>query len=300
MIKNNIQKAYQVAILKNDHYIENFPYQHLYASIDGHKVHYIDEGTGPVILLLHGNPTFSYLYRHMIKLLKTNYRVVALDYPGFGLSQAVEGFDYLASSQSNVVEQFVDELKLKKFSLFVQDWGGPIGLGLATRRPELIENIFIGNTWAWPVNGDFHFEWFSRLMGGKIIGAFLINQFNAFVNMLVPAGTPKSKISPEDLAIYRLAMPKHRRFVTNIFPHSILKEKEYLKEIENQLSNLCLKKVVFFWGDKDFAFRKKELDRFRTYFKNHETIILEGAGHFIQEESPEEICLKILSEIDPA
>jgi len=270
-----------------------FPFEHRYVDLDGHRIHYVDEGTGPTLLLLHGNPTFSFLYRHIIGGLKDRFRLVALDYPGFGLSIARPGYDHLPESQSRVVERFVAALGLSDLTLFVQDWGGPIGLGFAGRNPGRVSRVIVGNTWAWPVNGDFHFESFSWAMGGPI-GRVLIRNFNAFVGLMIPAGTPMRPLSKELLAVYRGVMPRERRFATSLLPRQIVQGKRFLQEVADGLGALADKPALILWGDKDIAFRPKERARFEGIFRNHATVILEGAGHYVQEEMPEEICARIV------
>ena len=90
----------------------------------GVTIHYVDEGTGPVILMLHGNPTWSFLYRKMIAELKGDFRVIAPDYPGFGLSPTPLNYDFLPSTHSDIVDAFIDQLELKDIILMMQDWGG--------------------------------------------------------------------------------------------------------------------------------------------------------------------------------
>jgi haloalkane dehalogenase len=226
--------------------------------------------------------------------LKSHFRVIVLDFPGFGLSIANKNYDYLPQSHSCILEDFVNKIAVKDISLFVHDWGGPIGLGFAGRRPELITRIIIGNTWAWPVNDDFHFVAFSKIMGGPI-GKFFILHFNAFVNLLLPKGTPKSKISKNVLRIYQMAMPPERRFATYIFPREITRSKIFLMQVEENLKKIKTKPTLFLWGNKDFAFRSVELNKFQQLFTNNETKILEGAGHYIQEDAPTEICEAILA-----
>ena len=163
-----------------------FPFQNHFVELDGCRVHYVDEGEGPPLLLLHGNPTWSFLYRNIIKGLRDRYRCVALDYPGFGLSTAPEDYRFTPAEHARTVEQFLLDLDLSEVTMMVQDWGGPIGLGVAGRHPERFHGLVVSNTWGWPVNGDPHFERFSKLMGGSL-GRFFIRNFNAFVNLLVPA-----------------------------------------------------------------------------------------------------------------
>lgn len=285
--------TWQNNILDNSVFKKEFPFKSRFIQIDGHEIHYVDEGSGPVFLLLHGNPTFSFLYRKIISGLMKEHRLIALDYPGFGLSKAKDGYDYLPESHSEIVENFVTQLGLSEITLFVQDWGGPIGLGFAGRNPDLISRLIIGNTWAWPVNGVFHFEAFSKFMGGPI-GRFLIMNKNLFVNSLLPAGTPKSKITSEVLKIYQDAMPKERRIATYIFPRAITGSKSFLVKVQSGLLSLIDKPTLILWGNSDFAFKKREMNHFESIFMNHKTIILAGCGHFIQEEAPEIIVTEIL------
>ncbi|WP_246309704.1 alpha/beta fold hydrolase [Paenibacillus alginolyticus] len=113
-------------------------------------IHYVDEGQGPVILLLHGNPTWSYLYRNVIKELSGECRLIALDYPGLGMSRAPSDYGYTPKEHSEAVTEFIRRLDLKDFVLVVQDWGGPIGLGYAVRHRENLRGVVVMNTWAWP------------------------------------------------------------------------------------------------------------------------------------------------------
>jgi len=148
------------------------------------------KGEGPMFLFLHGNPTWSFLYRDIIKGLKHRFCRIALDYPGFGLSRARDGYDYRPESHARILEQFILKLNLSSLLLMVQDWGGPIGLSVAIQNLRSFRDFVIGNTFAWPVTGDKHFKGFSTVMGGPI-GGSLIQNFNVFVNILIPAGTKK-------------------------------------------------------------------------------------------------------------
>jgi pimeloyl-ACP methyl ester carboxylesterase len=135
---------------------ELFPFESRFIDIDGHTVHYVDEGSGPTLLLLHGNPTWSFLWRDVIRALRDDFRCIALDYPGFGLSTPRPGYRYLPEEHADVVIGFVDALGLKGATLVAQDWGVPIGLATAQRRPGVFDRLVLANTWAWPVNGVLH------------------------------------------------------------------------------------------------------------------------------------------------
>src|SRR6266487_5453228 len=145
-----------------------FPVEHRFIDLDKARIHYVDEGTGEPVLLLHGNPTWSFLYRKIIAGLSDEFRCIAPDYPGYGMSSAAPGYHFTPGEHSAVIERFVDRLGLSGLTLMVQDWGGPIGLGLAGRRPELVRRLIIGNTFAWPLSGGWRIRLFSWVMGGPI------------------------------------------------------------------------------------------------------------------------------------
>src|SRR5271165_3958347 len=108
-----------------------YPFEDRYAEFDGSRVHYVEEGSGPPLLLLHGNPTWSFLYREIIKGLAGNYRCIAVDYPGFGLSRAAPGYAFTPAEHARVIERLLLELDLTGVTMMVQDWGGPIGFAVA-------------------------------------------------------------------------------------------------------------------------------------------------------------------------
>lgn len=267
-----------------------FPFTSRYVDVAGCRVHYIDEGEGPVLLLLHGNPTWSFVYRHLVCALRDRFRCVALDYPGFGLSSAPPGYGYTPAEHAAIVDEFVAALNLTTFTPFCQDWGGPIGLAVATRHPDRIEALIIGNTFAWPLGGEWHFEWFSRLFGGPI-GRVAIRRLNAFVNLLVPAGTRQRRLTRADMSHYRrpLATPATRE-ATWVLPREILASRALLAEVEAGLNKLRHLPALIVWGARDFAFRPAERSRFEQLFPDHTRVDLPGAGHFIQEDAPEQIA----------
>lgn len=259
-----------------------FPFRNNFVKLNkGIKIHYIDEGKGPVILMLHGNPTWSFLYRKMIAELKDDFRVIAPDYPGFGLSPTPADYDFLPSTQSAIIEEFIEHLNLKDIILVMQDWGGPIGLNIAVKKPELIKGMVIGNTWAWPLKRIGQ-KIFSLVMGG-IIGRYMAKYFNGVWHVFMKKGFIKP-ISKKELAMYEAPFKhgvNHKQ--TAIFPRELYKSKTFLSNIEASLYTLKEKPVLFTWGDRDFAFQKPELELFQSIFPNHEVKILR-ASHFWQDE----------------
>jgi len=271
-----------------------YPFQSRFVEIEGNQIHYVDEGRGPTLLLLHGNPTWSFLYRHIIIRLSRRFRCVAVDYPGFGLSSARPGYSFKPREHSTVVERLVQALDLGEIGLMVQDWGGPIGLGFAGRHPDRIHALVICNTWAWPAQGTGRLEQFSKIVGSPI-GRFLILNFNAFVNLIVPSGVSR-RLSSAEMRAYRGPFPTPAsRLPTAIFPREILHSREYLSEVESSLARLSHKPTLILWGDRDSSFRDTERERFELLFPNHRMRILKGAKHFVQEDAPEQICEELFT-----
>ena len=271
---------------------ELFPYESRFIEVDGCRVHYVDEGQGPVLLLLHGNPTWSYLYRHVIGRLRHRFRCVALDLPGFGLSDAAPGYGFTPVEHARVVERVVLELPLASFTPVVHDWGGPIGLAVASRHPERVQAVVICNTFAWPADGDRHFEWFSKLLGGPV-GRLAIRRANAFVNLMVPAGT-RRHLSRAEMTHYRRPFPTpDARLPTHVFPREILASRDFLAEVETGLGRLAHLPALVAWAGKDVAFRDTERRRFEATFPRHDSIVFERARHYLQEDVPEELAAEI-------
>jgi haloalkane dehalogenase len=269
-----------------------YPFEDRWFEVDGNTVHYIDEGSGPAMLFLHGNPTGSFLYRNIIRELRTEFRCIAVDYPGFGLSTARDGYGFTPAEHSRVVEKLVLALDLRDLTVMVQDWGGPIGLGLAGRQSERVRALVIGNTWAWPAQGDVQLERFADLVGGPI-GTFFIRYFDAFVNVFIPIGTART-LSAEEMNAYRLPFPtRESRRPAEIFPREITASAAYLAEVEAGLARLSDRPTLIVWGERDFAFQQRHRARFEDLFPQHRSVLLPSARHFIQEDEPEQIATEI-------
>ena len=270
-----------------------FPFTSRFIEIDGARIHYIDEGAGPPLLLLHGNPTWSFLYRDIVRGLSNHFRCIALDYPGFGLSGAAAGYDFLPASHAQMIEQFILRLDLTDLTVMVHDWGGPIGLGVAGRHPERFRAFVIGNTCAGPVSGKPKFELFAGLAGGPI-GWLAIRYFNAFVNLVIPVGVARRKLQPEIMAAYRGPFPTQTsRLPTFIFARAVIRSRAFLSAVESGLDRIQDRPALIVWGDRDIAFQTEQRRGFEERFPHHQTVVLEGAGHFIQEDAPDEIVAAI-------
>ncbi|MCV7359922.1 alpha/beta fold hydrolase [Mycolicibacterium fluoranthenivorans] len=268
---------------------ELFPFESRFIDIDAHRVHYVDEGSGPTLLFLHGNPTWSFDYSKVIQSLRPEFRCIAVDYPGFGLSSAAPGYRHLPIEHAEVIDRFVGALELSGVTLVGHDWGGPIGLAVVQRRPETFESLVLTNTWAWPV-GDPVVQMMSHVMGSPV-GRLLIRQLNLFVNVMIPIGHRLSKPTSAQMEHYKKALDSpSRREASGVFPREITSSRAFLADIESGLNTIAALPTLIIWGDADFAFGQKELERWEKAFTDHETVIVKGAGHFVPSDAPEQFA----------
>jgi haloalkane dehalogenase len=269
-----------------------YPFESRYVDVPGARVHLVDEGDGPPLLLLHGNPTWSFLYREIIKGLRDRFRCLAVDFPGFGLSKPPPGYGFTPAEHARVLEQLVLALELSGITMMGQDWGGPIGFAVAGRHADRFSAFVIGNTWAWPKE-DLATQLFSRLLGGPVGRRLIVNR-NLFVERALPGGVRRRKLSDAVMNAYRgpFPTPASRR-PTAVFPREILASRPFLAEVERRLPDLRDRPALIVWPTGDVAFREPERRRWEELFPNHRTVVLEGAGHYIQEDAPEEIVAAI-------
>ena len=271
---------------------ELYPFESRHVRVSDARVHYVDEGSGPTLLLLHGNPTWSFLYRKIINELRDQFRCIAPDYPGFGLSVASAQYGFTPAEHADVIERFVQELDLTTVTMMVQDWGGPIGFAVATRQPERFARFVIGNTWAWPKT-DFGTQAFSRVLGSPV-GRYLIERRNFFVERILPAGVRRTRLSDAVMDAYRgpFPTPPSRRPLS-VFPREILGSRLFLADVAAGLPRVADRPALLCWPTNDFAFREPERRRWEALFPDHRTVLLHGAGHYIQEDADHEISAAI-------
>lgn len=256
------------------------------------RIHYMDEGSGPTLLFLHGNPSWSFQWHELFRNLRSSNRCVALDYPGFGMSSGSTGFGYTPEEQSRVVEEFVDKLQLKDITLVMQDWGGPIGIALAERRPELIHGVILGSTWAWKTEPGSPRGKFSRIFGGPL-GKFIQVNFPRMVSVGLRKDV-KRHLSPEVVALYqRPFLPPDRRLISSYYPKQITSESDFFAKLEAGLPTIHEKPALILLSWRDPGFSRDELKRWETVFPHHRTVSLPNGGHFFFEDEPSEVVAAI-------
>ncbi len=264
-----------------------YPFTSRFVDVEGARLHYVDEGRGPVLLMLHGNPAWSYLYKDVVLALRSEFRCIAVDLAGFGLSTPAPGFSFLPKDHARLIAALVEWLDLKNATLVAHDWGGPIGLAAARATDGRIARLCLGNTWAWSLKGDFHFEWFSRLLGGNL-GRFLAERYCVFINFVLPSSMRRRKVTEAEMEAFRAPFNGlQARRAMQIFPKSIIGASEWLAELEGFVAGFK-GPVQFIWPENDIAFRDKELAHWRKLLPQAQALRLPKCGHFLWLETPGE------------
>lgn len=276
-----------------------FPFESRWFDSSVGPIHYVDEGRGRPILFLHGNPTWSFLYRNIIINLRDRFRCIAVDYPGFGLSVRPSSYGYTPAEHARIVRELVDHLGLDDFIIMGQDWGGPIGLSLAVSDPARVAALVFGNTWFWPLDRAFN-KLFSRGMSTRVMQCVILRR-NLFVERFIPMGTAR-RLAPEEMAHYRRAQPfaAARKGVAE-FPRQLLAAGPWLSQLERDVTqSLASKPLLLVWGMRDIAFNAPHfLPRWRATFTDQVLVELPNAKHYIQEDAPDEIARAIATRFHP-
>ena len=262
-----------------------YPFQSHFFDTDAGRMHYVDEGRGDPVVLVHGTPTWSFLYRHLIRELSESHRVVAVDHLGFGLSDKPEGAPYRPEDHARRLAALIEHLGLRDLSLGVHDFGGPIGLAYAIDHPDNVRRLVLFNTWMWSLRGDTSTERVSRLLGGPI-GRFLYKRWNVSPRVLIPAlmGN-KEKLSKAVHRQYIDAFPRPRdRHAPWVLARELIGSSEWYEELWDRRDRLRDKPTLILWGMKDPAFNPAALDRWLELFPHARVVRFPEAGHFVQEE----------------
>ncbi len=271
-----------------------YPFNSRFVEIENHRVHYIDEGSGPTLLFVHGNPDYSFLYRHQVAALRSKYRCVALDMPGFGLSTPARDYAFTPTEQTNVIVKLIEHLDLRSVTLVVHDWGGPLGLRAAEQLAERLSRLIITGTLAWP---DYrrHQSRPVRLMMSVLmsrLGRWLTLKNNFILEGPLRSEMNKGTDPPTDevKAAYRGPFPTPKsRLPTWVLANHLWTDvgQDFLAEVEQNLNKLAHLPALFIFGEADrYTSTRNELPRFERHFPEHETVVIPGAGHFFPESAP--------------
>ncbi len=271
-----------------------YPFESHFCEIDGHRLHYLDEGSGPVVVMLHGNPTWSFYYRDLVLALRHTHRCIVPDHMGCGLSDKPQRYPYRLRNHIANLEWLLDrELGLEKAALVVHDWGGAIGMGYAARHPQRISRLVVLNTAAFLLP---ECPWRIRICQLPVFGSVAIRCLNAFAGAATRMAMGNGRkltgavrqgfLFPYDSYANRIA---NLRFVQDIPLRQNHPTWSTLEEIEESLPRLAEKAMLICWGEQDFCFTTAFLDEWTRRFPNARVHRFPEAGHYILEDACREV-----------
>ncbi len=270
-----------------------YPFESKFFQVNGTRMHYVDEGKGNTVLFIHGNPSWSFDSRKLIKGLSGNFRCIAIDHIGFGLSAKPVYYDYSTGNHAKTLEAFIDFLGLENITLVMHDFGGPIGFDYAIKNPDKISRLIVMNSWLWDSSSDDSFKKIRNLLGNPLIP--LMNRYlNFYSRYMLPASFGGYKLSGHLLDHYAKPFKKiTERNGPMSFGRSLLNDQHWFQELWNNRGVLKKKPVLFIWGMNDRFLDAAYLDKFIAGFTNSYVKKLDTCGHFPQEECVPEVLSSI-------
>jgi haloalkane dehalogenase len=260
----------------------------------GQRMHYLDEGPrdAPPVLMLHGNPTWSFYYRNLVIALRGQFRCIVPDHLGCGMSDKPTDseYDYRLKSRVEDIATLIAHLDLKSpLTLVVHDWGGMIGFTWAVNNPDQVDNMVVLNTAAFPLPEDKKMPAALSLVRDTAVGAFLVTRFNAFSGIAARVAF-KKPVSKEIRQAYKLPYDSpENRIATLRFVQDIpLSEKDagfdILNNTAERLHLLRDKPCLIAWGERDFVFDAPFLNKWLEYFPDAEVHRFADCGHYVLED----------------
>ena len=284
---------------------EAYPFRSRWLALPEGRLHYVDEGNGgnaddpdDPILLVHGTPTWSFEYRHLIAGLSSNRRVIALDHLGFGLSERPADAAYTPEAHAARFRAFVDGLGLSRFTLVVHDFGGPIALPVALDDPGRVSRLVVLNSWIWSFAGDPEQREMARrarmVSGG--FGRFMYRRVNASLRLVTPSAYgDRRKLTRAIHGQYLAAFPDadSRERVLWTLARALLGSSVHYDGLWRRRDRLAAIPALVVWGMKDSAFRPVQLARWRAALPHATIVELPGAGHWPHEEEPARVLAEV-------
>ena len=276
-----------------------FPYEPHFADVAGARLHYVDEGPrdAPPVLMLHGNPTWSYMYRVPIRVLsEAGHRCIAFDHMGFGASAKPPHLSaYTLERHVENAAALIEALDLRDITLVGHDWGGPIGLGAGLRMRDRLRALVLMNTWAWELPSFV--PPFLREFRTDGLGEILALAGNLAVEA-IPGGMARRDADDVMMDAYRAPFPDYwSRVGTLAFTRDIpLTERDpsaqVIAQIHDGLSGLDVPRLVI-WGMRDRVFQPVFLDQWRELLPDARVVELQDASHYLVEDQPEPIAREL-------
>jgi haloalkane dehalogenase len=266
----------------------SYPFVDRWFDLPDGRMHYVDEGHGDPVVFVHGTPTWSFEWRHLIRVLHRTYRCIAPDHLGFGLSDRPPGAPYTPEAHATNFAAFVEHLGLDRFTLVVHDFGGPIALPVCLASPGRVRRLVLLNTWMWSLAGDRDMARKARIAGSRL-GRFLYRRLNFSLRVLMPSAFgDRRKLSPRVHGQYldRFPDPASRERVLWPLARSLLASGPWFDSLWARRDQLAGRPTLVLWGLADSAFRPAQLARWTEALPEAHVIAYPRAGHWPHEEIP--------------
>ena len=272
---------------------DEYPFESSWHTLpDGNRMHYIDQGSGEPVLMVHGNPTWSFYYRHLIHAISETHRALAVDHVGCGLSDKPQSYAYTLAQHTDNLLELIESLGLSSIHLVLHDWGGAIGLGAAAKIKDRVKSLTLLNTGAFPPP---YIPWRIYALRAPMLGTIGIRAFNLFAGPAIKMAMSRSKLS--SVAKAGLLAPYRswtQRVAVNAFVKDIPfsrnhRSRKALEDVESGLASLADKPVQLIWGMKDWCFNTVCLERFKQHFPDARSLEISDAGHYVMEDARDEV-----------
>jgi len=273
----------------------------------GLNYHYLDEGSGDPVVMVHGNPSWSFYYRNLVLALRDRFRCIVPDHIGCGFSDKPgdDRYDYTLPRRVDDLERLLEHLGLtQNITLVVHDWGGMIGMAYAVRHPERIRRLVILNTGAFPLPAAKPFPLSLKICRDTQLGTLLVRGMNAFSRGASWVGCKQNPMSAELRKLYQLPYDswKNRiatlRFVQDIPLAPGDRNYELISQVAEGINQFRSLPMLILWGEKDFVFDRHFLDEWRRRFPEAEVHSYPDAGHYILEDAKSEVIPLISAFLD--
>ena len=267
--------------------LAEYPFQPRFLKVDGQSLAYLDEGQGPVVVMVHGNPSWSYLYRNLITALRDGYRCIVPDHLGCGFSDKPAAYPYRLRNHVENLECLLEALAIDRCTLVVHDWGGAIGMGWAGRHPERVAGVVVLNTAAFP---SPRLPLRIAVCRWPILGSLLVRGLNGFARaatVMAVTRPMRPEIAQGFLAPYNSWRNRNavHRFVEDIPMDSSHPSWKTLVEIEQSLPHLQHCPLLLCWGGRDFCFNDAFFEEWQQRFPAAEAHYFADAGHYVLEDA---------------
>src|SRR5207248_4937417 len=273
-----------------------FPFAPHYYSHHGMEMHYVDEGSGEPVVMVHGDPTWGFLYRNFIPLLSQRYRCIVPDQMGMGKSAVPQERSLYRLEQHRAnLEALLLDLNLYDITLILHDWGGPVGLGFATRYPERIKRLVLMNTWAFAPWPGGPFPRLLEIIRSERGEAFVLRKNSYLEPALIGTTYHSEKLTTSVLEAYRapFSTPESRLAMLCWSRDIPVQESDVsyaeMKYIEKGLSQFSEIPILLVWGMRDPVLSPEVLQRWQRLYPHARTYEMEDASHFLQEDAPSNI-----------